>query len=296
MEVSFYGNEENQGTMSAVKQLKQKMTLDFANSSSTKKEKAGAAGLLASPDLNMLKLASPELERMIIAQNGMVTTTPTPTQFLCPKYVTEEQDAYARGFVDALAELYKKEMPADEAMALAQTKVSEAVPSGMIPLSNGTTLTTLQPVSTQQQPTQVTSANAFTTANGLPPMSQTQTIDISSLPVNSMSSQMIQVKEEPQTVPSLGSAPISPIDMDSQERIKLDRKRERNRMAARKCRTRKLERIARLEERVAQLKGENTDLSTTATSLRDQVARLKKQIMEHVNSGCQVMMNTQNLL
>ncbi len=70
MEVSFYGNEENQATMTTVKQLKQKMTLDFANSSSTKKEKAGAAGLLASPDLNMLKLASPELERMIIQQNG----------------------------------------------------------------------------------------------------------------------------------------------------------------------------------------------------------------------------------
>ena len=55
---------------SKVKQLKQKMTLDFANSSATKKEKAGTAGLLGSPDLNMLKLASPELERMIIAQNG----------------------------------------------------------------------------------------------------------------------------------------------------------------------------------------------------------------------------------
>ena len=69
METSFY--HDSQGSnMSAVKQLKQKMTLDFASSSSTKKEKAGAAGLLASPDLNMLKLASPELERMIIAQNG----------------------------------------------------------------------------------------------------------------------------------------------------------------------------------------------------------------------------------
>lgn len=231
--------------------------------------------------------------------SGMVTTTPTPTQFLCPKYVTEEQDAYARGFVDALAELYKKEMPAEEAQMLAQSQVASAVPNGnvIVPNTSTTTLTTLQPVSTQQQPAQVPSTNAFTTASsGLPAMSQTQTIDTSSLPGYSMSNQLSQIKEEPQTVPCMSmTPPISPIDMDTQERIKLDRKRERNRQAARKCRTRKLERIARLEDRVAQLKGENNDLSNTATSLRDQVARLKKQIMEHVNSGCQVMMS-QNLL
>ena len=167
---------------------------------------------------------------------------------------------------------------------------------------NSATLTTLQPVSTQaqQQPAQVASSSTFTTTafvyGGLPAMSQAQTIDMSSLPVSSMSNQLSQVKEEPQTVPCMGlTPPISPIDMDTQERIKLERKRERNRMAARKCRTRKLERISRLEDRVAQLKGENNDLSTTASSLRDQVARLKKQIMEHVNSGCQVMMS-QNLL
>ena len=234
----------------------------------------------------------------------MVTTTPTPTQFLCPKYVTEEQDAYARGFVDALAELYKKEMPTEEAISLAQAQVASAVPqvNGGVTLdTSSNNLTTLQPVSTQAQQilNQVSNCNALTTTASVPsgmPMPQTQTIDISTLPVSTMSNQIQQVKEEPQTVPCMGlTPPISPIDMDSQERIKLERKRERNRMAARKCRTRKLERISRLEDRVSQLKGENNDLSTTATSLRDQVARLKKQIMEHVNSGCQVMMS-QNLL
>jgi len=61
----------------------------------------------------MLKLASPELERMIIAQNGLVTTTPTPSGIL-PHYflkqeseVTEEQEQYARGFVDALNQLHQ---------------------------------------------------------------------------------------------------------------------------------------------------------------------------------------------
>ncbi len=64
-------------------------------------------------DLKMLKLGSPELERMIIAQNGLVTTTPTPG--LLPHYflkseeteVTEEQEQYARGFVEALNQLHQ---------------------------------------------------------------------------------------------------------------------------------------------------------------------------------------------
>jgi len=100
--------------------------------------------------------------------------------------------------------------------------------------------------------------------------------------------------EEPQTVPCLDDSPplspmLSPINMESQERIKLERKRARNRVAARKCRTRKLERISRLEDRVKDLKGQNGDLLNTATGLREQVMKLKQQIVEHVSSGCQIM-------
>lgn len=50
---------------------------------------------------------------------------------------------------------------------------------------------------------------------------------------------LMQIKEEPQ--PLMPSSPqMSPIDMESQERIKLERKRQRNRVAASKCRKRKL--------------------------------------------------------
>lgn len=50
---------------------------------------------------------------------------------------------------------------------------------------------------------------------------------------------LMQIKEEPQILqPS--SPQMSPIDMESQEKIKLERKRQRNRVAASKCRKRKL--------------------------------------------------------
>merc|ERR1719242_2562668 len=112
----------------------------------------------------------------------------------------------------------------------------------------------------------------------------------------------MQLKEEPQTVPCLSTSPapamspaLQPINMETQEVIKVERKRARNRVTARKCRTRKLERISRLEDRVEELKGQNSDLCQTATQLREQVCALKKQIMTHVNSGCHVMLSP-NLL
>lgn len=52
---------------------------------------------------------------------------------------------------------------------------------------------------------------------------------------------LMQIKEEPQTQTLQPSSPqMSPIDMESQEKIKLERKRQRNRVAASKCRKRKL--------------------------------------------------------
>lgn len=86
------------------------------------------------------------------------------------------------------------------------------------------------------------------------------------------------------------SPPVSPINMEDQERIKVERKRLRNRLAATKCRKRKLERIARLEDKVKTLKAENAGLSSTAGLLREQVAQLKQKVMTHVSSGCQLLL------
>lgn len=81
-----------------------------------------------------------------------------------------------------------------------------------------------------------------------------------------------------------------PVDLEEQEKIKLERKRARNRIAARKCRTRKLERINRLEDKVSDLKTRNNELQQSAHALNNEVVILKQKIMEHINSGCQIMM------
>lgn len=75
---------------------------------------------------------------------------------------------------------------------------------------------------------------------------------------------------------------------ESQERLKAERKRLRNRIAASKCRRRKLERIARLEEKVKALKGQNAELAATANLLRAQVTQLQGRVRSHLSSGCHI--------
>lgn len=90
--------------------------------------------------------------------------------------------------------------------------------------------------------------------------------------------------EIPSHILSMGST--HPIDMDQQAKMKLERKRLRNRIAASKCRKRKLEKISRLEDRVKLIRGENSGLTHSVQTLRDQVMRLKQDVIDHSKYGC----------
>ena len=104
----------------------------------------------------------------------------------------------------------------------------------------------------------------------------------------------------PQTVPEvphpsgdpMSPSPPSPVDLETQERIKAERKKLRNRVAASRCRQRKLERISRLEEKVKVLKTQNSDLASTASMLREQVAQLKQKVKGHITNGCQITVSS----
>lgn len=97
------------------------------------------------------------------------------------------------------------------------------------------------------------------------------------------------IKEEPQTVPCVNSTPpLSPVDMEYQERMKLERKRQRNRLAASKCRSRKLERISKLEDKVKNLKAENNELGSVLNQLKEHVGLLKAEVVNHYRAGCEI--------
>jgi len=266
METTLY--DDNSSSPPDAKKRKVNMTLDLQPSNKTKQEKLNE--LLATPDVGMFMLTSPDLERFIIQQNGLVLTTPTPTtQILFPKTVTEEQEAYARGFVDALSELHKNYGPPAVSSTVAPSVVSSAA---------------------VQKPTDTTTVVNLSTVPSLPAGMTVLAAQPSILPL-SLKAESVQATSKVLPPP----ADIQPIDMDEQETAKLERKRARNRQAATRCRNRKLERITRLEERVAELKGQNSQLQQSASALREEVSRLKHAIIEHTRRGCQVMM-THNLL
>merc|ERR1712172_382764 len=64
-------------------------------------------------------LASPELEKFLI-QNPTLAT-PTPSGYIFPKSVTEEQAMYAKGFEEALEHLRQSEPPGSNDLAAANT-------------------------------------------------------------------------------------------------------------------------------------------------------------------------------
>merc|ERR1712228_539944 len=267
---------------------RQNLTLDL-NSASPKKNKV--QNLLTSPDVQMLKLTSPELEKFL-SQNPSLAT-PTPSSYGFPKSVTEEQMQYAKGFEEALEKIkYQENFGPNTLVTLSagQSGQQDQQSALHLPLSLPTTsslsLTSLPPSNPLSRPNSGASGSYDS--------------DTYQLPEGSVS---VKIKDEPddrsvneededdESLLSPGAAGVSPIDMETQEKIKLERKRLRSRQAAAKCRKRKLERISLLDDRVAQLKTENTDLAAVVKKMKSSVAALKQEVLDHVNSGCEIRMS-----
>lgn len=287
MEMTFY--DDSQFRSGSKTSLKRPLTLDL-DSPNTASKKQRFTAILTSPDLNMLKLATPEIEKFLIA-NGGTLTTPTPNQILFPKSVTEEQENYAKGFIDALNQLHQT-VDISGNIRTDDSAISKLY-TGLVPVY-------LTPTSVIRSPKNGVLASLNPTVIRPPSVDSNNSSSCNSAPLE------FAIKEEFQTVPSdFSSPPLSPIggggkppqpiNMADQEKIKLERKRHRNRIAASKCRKRKLEKISQLEDKVRELKGENVKLEAFADRLKEQVYSLKQTVLDHVKKGCQIMMTNQIL-
>jgi len=423
-------------TSDELRRKKTSFTLDLESKTSTtapavtsrpKPDVVRDGSVLASPDVGLLALATPDLERFILQQAyGAATagaTTPpgaaaasivaTPTQVLFPRSVTEEQEAYARGFLDALVELQRQRQqaaasplvqvvpdpraafllpcasPSEERSAGLYTTLtsvprtaavtsaaSDVVPvkplpelipvasaapppppppfSGLRPstlnlspvarrsavdakrisplyndsetldlspsgryasrtLEHSTTQKTAHSTVTppnkvfvSQQPDRDCSATnsvadvSVVNSMNVPVMSRNQVPERqdvmkpesmeTGIPAVEGQGQLQMTMDVSEGTSSADALMMCPIDMSAQEQAKLERKREKNRYAAQKCRMLKLERIDRLQHRVNELKAQNAQLASNASSLCEQVNRLRQMIVEHVEGGCQVML------
>jgi len=139
--MAFYDNE---GAFRGSKEeAKKRLTLDLNKVNSGEKRNAKKPRfdvLLSSPELSMLKLPSPELEKLIMQQNGLLSTTPNSSQFMYPnpRVVTHDQEMYGRGFDDALAELHQNGAAAAQVVPPSTDNHNNEYP----PVTSGTTFNT----------------------------------------------------------------------------------------------------------------------------------------------------------
>merc|ERR1712193_200383 len=66
-----------------------------------------APEILTSPDVQMLKLTSPQLAEFLTRNPSLASPTPSGNTILFPKNVTEEQELYAKGFEVALKNMHQ---------------------------------------------------------------------------------------------------------------------------------------------------------------------------------------------
>merc|ERR1712223_1633451 len=279
----------------------------------SKKSKLAASHILTSPDVQKLKLSSPELAEFLTRNPTLATPTPSGGNYIFPKTVTEEQESYVKGFEVALKNL--QQHPGQGGGASVGPVQGHPLDQKYIfPKS----IITETPTVVKHEPhTRTTSIETIEKATAAHRASKlAPALEVSPRPESSASGSMdsaeLRIKEEIEdedldddfdqddsysddeesvTSPPKkrgGARKITPINMESQEKIKLERKRQRNRLAASKCRKRKLERISQLELKVKDLKGENSELYNVVKKLKQSVANLKQEVIDHCNSGCQI--------
>merc|ERR1739846_247628 len=277
----------------------------------SKKSKLAASHILTSPDVQKLKLSSPELAEFLTRNPTLATPTPSGGNYIFPKTVTEEQESYVKGFEVAL-----KNLQQHPGQAPGQVPAGHQIPIDQKYIFPKSIITDTPTVVKHEPHTRTTSIETIEKATAAHRASKLAPVEVSPRPESSASGSMdsseLRIKEEiedadldddfdeddsysddeesVQSPPKKrgGSRKITPINMESQEKIKLERKRQRNRLAASKCRKRKLERISQLELKVKDLKGENSELYNVVKKLKQSVANLKQEVIDHCNSGCQI--------
>jgi len=267
-------------------QKRKALTLDLNTApTSSKKTKlavtASNSHILTSPDVQMLKLSSPELAEFLTRNQTLATPTPSGVNYIFPKTVTEEQESYVKGFEDALKNLQHQ-----------QTSTGITTNNAAIEtIERATAAHRAAKMAPDVSPRPSSSASGSTDPSELRIKEELEDEDDEELDDDyddDYSDDSSSSRKMPKR--SRKGLGMDPINMESQEKIKLERKRMRNRMAASKCRKRKLERISQLEVKVKDLKGENAELANVVKKLKESVYGLKQEVIEHVNNGCQINM------
>lgn len=281
--------------------------------------------LLGTPDTRTFPLSTPEVATLLTSTGSTTTThTPSPSRFLNPcTPVTEEQEMYAQGFLDALDQLHHHPSQGKGSRAVGHTPLSvihhhHTHPQGGLASSH--LATGANPSLALAAPTYVTATLDF--IPNIP--AQTDSTSTYRYPMTSSSHDhnrgyvdsfsIMNAYNTPSRSTdhaysgfsmgavnhsaSAAGAPVKPDllrelqavvpNIPAQEEMKVARKKARNRIAASKCRIRRLQRESDLQGKVRMLKEHNQELNNELNGLKEQIYNLKKALIQHMNKGCQV--------
>jgi len=239
------------------RRTRQSLRLDLGGTTSRRRDPSSDV-VLSSPDVRLLKLASPELDRLVLQQfrhhhhhhhqqqhDELLQDSSTDRQM----DVTASEE-YARGFVDVLLELHAQ-------------RHSDCDPTSVTGTSS-------------VQDSSTVSFQTTTSTTGDCEVYFCHDADAG--PVASGSDAIESLRETSSKSPQHHHESYA-------ERARLERKRARNRLAASRCRNRKLERIEHLQSHVDRLRATNARLSGEVKQLHETVTQLRHDVLSHV--ACQ---------
>merc|ERR1712012_612418 len=217
----------------------------------SKKSKLAASHILTSPDVQKLKLSSPELAEFLTRNPTLATPTPSGGNYIFPKTVTEEQESYVKGFEVALKNLQHQEIP-NQIITGSHVGLPSVIKSE--PLTR-TSIETIEKATAAHRASAAATSAKLAPVVSIPEVGKSFTSfsipEVSPRPESSasgfMDSAELRIKEEmddadldqedfddddsysdeepaPKKGRGSGSKKITPINMESQEKIKLERK------------------------------------------------------------------------
>lgn len=238
----------------------------------------GNPGTLNSPDFSLFNLISPEFEKILASVQNPKSPISVKSN---SNTVKQQHEAYVQGFAEALQQIHDRQQPVDNFQKQNGIPVTSGANDGWA--ENEET----RPESFQRQV--AFKENSYEARN--PTFSTITAYENRELnsQAATYNNAVGDAEFEESIKPQGGNVlPLPPIDLELQEIVKRERKKQKNRVAASKCRKKKLEREAQLEVRVQQLKDKNIELNAVANALRQQVSELKQRVLEHVAYGCQL--------
>lgn len=266
-------------------------------------------------------LSTPDLLTTISGAILTTTQSSSPTQFGVRDPVTAEQEMYAQGFIDELRGLENVKAPAVSSMSLIGDAPRSVVHATTLPdvamdttavYSNSHTLesvaqtyvtATRDYINLSAPHTEATSAFGASSSNNYVTNSYPSPATMFS---GGMYAPSIDVyggyvtngqTAVPGGVMAGGAMPpqmvkelqrVVPADMKTQEQMKVERKKARNRIAASKCRLRRLQRESELQSKVKLLRDHNQELNNEVSELKEQINNLKRALVQHMQGGCHV--------